>query len=78
MATLSKFVKERRKKLGVTQQELAERAGLGLRFVREVEQGKTTLKMDKVNQLLSMFGHELAPVASMRQKYTNEQTNNNQ
>lgn len=78
MSTLSKFVKERRKKLGVTQQELAERAGLGLRFVREVEQGKTTLKMDKVNQLLSMFGHELAPVESMRQKHTNGQTNYDQ
>ena len=75
MSTLSQFVKERRKKLGITQQELAERAGLGIRFVREVEQGKTTLRMDKVNQLLSMFGHELAPVASKRQKHTNEQTN---
>ena len=74
MSTLSQFVKERRKKLSITQQELAERAGLGLRFVREVEQGKTTLKMDKVNQLLSMFGHELAPVESKRQKDTNEQT----
>ena len=73
MSTLSQFVKERRKKLGVTQQELAERAGLGLRFVREVEQGKTTLRMDKVNQLLSMFGHELAPVESKRQKYSVEQ-----
>ncbi|MDX2069291.1 MAG: helix-turn-helix transcriptional regulator [Haliscomenobacter sp.] len=78
MSTLSKFVKERRKKLGLTQQELAERAGLGLRFVREVEQGKTTLKMDKVNQLLSMFGHELAPIESKREKYTNEQANHDQ
>ncbi len=78
MSTLSRFVKERRKKLGVTQQELAERAGLGLRFVREVEQGKTTLRMDKVNQLLSMFGHELAPVESKRQKYTTNQTNYDQ
>ena len=73
MSTLSKFVKERRKKLGVTQQELAERAGLGLRFVREVEQGKKTLRMDKVNQLLSMFGHELAPVDSRTLWQTNEQ-----
>ena len=78
MSTLSRFVKERRKKLGVTQQELAERAGLGLRFVREVEQGKKTLRMDKVNQLLFMFGHELAPVESKRQKDTNEQTNYDQ
>ena len=61
MASLSEFVKERRKKTGLTQQELAEKAGLGLRFVREVEQGKTTLRMDKVNQLLDHFGCELAP-----------------
>lgn len=73
MSTLSKFVKERRKKLGITQQELAERAGLGLRFVREVEQGKKTLRMDKVNQLLSMFGHELAPADSRTLWQTNEQ-----
>lgn len=62
MSALSKFVKERRKKNGLTQQALAEKAGLGLRFVREVEQGKTTLRMDKVNQLLDLFGCELRPV----------------
>jgi y4mF family transcriptional regulator len=56
------FVKERRKLLQLTQKDLAERAGVGLRFVRELEQGKQTLRMDKVNQVLSLFGHRMAPV----------------
>lgn len=64
MNPLAPFVKERRKKLGLTQTDLAEKSGLGLRFVRELEQGKQTLRLDKVNQLLALFGHELAPVKS--------------
>ena len=64
MQKLIQFVKIRRKQLGLTQQDLAERAGVGLRFVRELEQGKESLRMDKVNQVLSLFGHELAPVQS--------------
>lgn len=64
MQTLITFVKQRRKMLGLTQQDLSEKAGVGLRFVRELEQGKTTLRMDKVNQVLGLFGHELAPVNS--------------
>lgn len=59
---LSAFVKEKRKKLKLTQRDLADRAGVGLRFVRELEQGKTTLRMDKVNQVLTLFGHQLEPV----------------
>ena len=59
---LIQFVKIRRKQLGITQTDLAERAGVGLRFVRELEQGKQTLQMDKVNQVLALFGHVLAPV----------------
>ena len=55
--TIAKFVKERRKKLGMTQVTLADRAGVGLRFVRDLEQGKTTLRLDKVNQVLQMFSH---------------------
>jgi y4mF family transcriptional regulator len=58
---LSLFLKEKRKKYKLTQVELAEKAGVGLRFVREVEQGKNTLRMDKVNQVLALFGYELAP-----------------
>lgn len=58
---LSQFVKERRKSLGLTQEDLSFKAGVGLRFVRELEQGKTSLKLDKVNQVLSLFGHEVGP-----------------
>jgi len=62
MSKLSKFIKTKRKKTGLTQVELAERAGVGLRFVRDLEQGKKSLQMDKVDQVLNLFGHELGPV----------------
>jgi y4mF family transcriptional regulator len=61
---LTDFVKSRRKLLKLTQQELAKHSGVGLRFVRELEQGKLTLKMNKVNQVLDLFGHELGPMKS--------------
>jgi y4mF family transcriptional regulator len=57
------FVKHRRKQLGLTQVDLADRAGVGLRFIRDLEQGKQTLRMDKVNQVLALFGHCLEPVS---------------
>jgi y4mF family transcriptional regulator len=60
---LINFVKERRRSLGLTQSELADRAGVGLRFVRELEQGKTSLRLDKVNQVLALFGHRMEPMA---------------
>jgi y4mF family transcriptional regulator len=56
------FVKSRRTQLGLTQKELAERAGVGLRFVRDLEQGKESLQLDKVNQVLLLFGHTMGPV----------------
>lgn len=56
------FVKKTRKKLSLTQIELAEKAGVGLRFIRELEQGKETLQLNKVNQVLQLFGHEAGPV----------------
>jgi len=62
---LSKTVKALRKKYGMTQEELSMKAGLGLRFVRELEQGKTTLKLDKVNKLLDFFNYEM--IASPKQ-----------
>lgn len=65
---LSDFLKEKRKKLKLTQQQLAEKAGVGLRFVRDLEQGKTTLRMDKVNQVLKLFGQELGPQPINREK----------
>lgn len=58
---LAAFVKQRRKLLQLSQPDLAAKAGVGLRFVRELEQGKATLRLDKVNQVLHLFGHELAP-----------------
>jgi y4mF family transcriptional regulator len=61
METLVQFVKNRRKLTKLTQRDLAEKAGVGLRFVRELEAGKTTLRMDKVNCVLALFGHELGP-----------------
>ena len=60
--TLSEFVKLKRNYSKLTQPELAEKAGVGLRFVRDLEQGKLTLRMDKVNQVLQLFGHELGPL----------------
>jgi y4mF family transcriptional regulator len=64
MRPLAQFVKERRKEVNLTQEEFAERAGVALTVVRKIEQGKTNLNMDKVNLVLRMFGHELAPVKS--------------
>jgi y4mF family transcriptional regulator len=64
MKHLAKFVKERRKEVNLTQEEFADRAGVALTVVRKIEQGKTNLNMDKVNLILQMFGHELAPVNS--------------
>lgn len=60
--TLSEFVKSKRNNAKLTQPELAEKAGVGLRFIRDFEQGKPTLRIDKVNQVLQMFGHQLGPV----------------
>ena len=59
---LISFVKERRKTLGLTQRELADLAGVGLRFIRDLEQGKESLRMDKVNQVLALFGKRMEPV----------------
>jgi y4mF family transcriptional regulator len=70
--SLSDFLKEKRKKLKMTQYQLAEKAGVGLRFVRDLEQGKTTLRMDKVNQVLRLFGQELGPQPINREKLINE------
>ncbi len=61
-SSVSRFIKEKRKNLKLTQEELAFKAGVGLRFVRELEQGKTTLKLDKVNQVLDLFGSELGVI----------------
>lgn len=59
--TLSEHIKEKRKTFGLTQVELAERTGVGLRFIRELERGKTTVRLDKVNMVLALFGEEMKP-----------------
>ena len=56
---LSEFLKQKRKENNLTQEDLAAKAGVGLRLVREIEQGKTTMRMDKVNQILDLFGAHL-------------------
>lgn len=61
MTPLAKYVKEKRKQYGLTQVDLSLKSGVGLRFVRELEQGKTTLRLDKVNQVLALFGVEMIP-----------------
>ncbi|MED9896616.1 MAG: helix-turn-helix transcriptional regulator [Prevotella sp.] len=65
---LSTYVKEMRRQFGLTQVDLAAKSGVGLRFLRELEQGKETLRLDKVNQVLMLFGHEVGPVPIKREE----------
>lgn len=55
----SNFIRESRKCLNMSQRELAEKAGVGVRFIRELEHGKLTVRLDKVNQVLAVFGQKL-------------------
>jgi len=64
MKSIADFIKERRKEVGLTQEEFAERSGVALTVIRKIEQGKTNLNMDKVNLVLKMFGHELGAVST--------------
>ena len=68
--SLSSYVKQMRKQYNLTQVELSEKAGVGLRFVRELEQGKQTLKLDKVNQVLNLFGAKVGvvPMSNLNDK----------
>jgi len=59
MNNLSTTVKMLRKQYKLTQEELSLKSGVGLRFVRDLEQGKETLRLDKVNQLLDFFNYEM-------------------
>ncbi|MGI4832005.1 MAG: helix-turn-helix transcriptional regulator [Janthinobacterium lividum] len=61
LTPLAIFVKQRRKLLHLSQPDLAAKAGVGLRFVRELEQSKPTLQLNKVNAVLRLFGHKLTP-----------------
>ena len=66
LSKLSQYVKSMRRKHGLTQEDLSAKSGVGLRFIRDLEQGKATLRMDKVNQVLNLFGAELGPVMMER------------
>jgi y4mF family transcriptional regulator len=59
---LPQFVKTQRKKAGLTQQDMADKAGVGIHFVRDLEQGRQNLQTGKVNQVLALFGHCLGPI----------------
>ena len=63
---LSKYVKAMRKQYNLTQVELSEKSGVGLRLVRELEQGKQTLRLDKINQILNLFGSEVGVVPMIK------------
>lgn len=67
ISSIAAFVKAKRKELKLTQQDLSQKAGVGIRFIRELEGGKETLKMDKINQVLMLFGHVLGPIPVNRE-----------
>ena len=71
MNRLAEFVKTKRKQLGFTQEEFADKAGVALTVIRKIEQGKENLSLSKVNQVLHLFGHILAP------QKENDATSNN-
>jgi y4mF family transcriptional regulator len=66
MDSLRLFVKQKRKELKLTQVDLALNAGVGLRFIRDLEQGKKTLRLDKVNDVLALFGKEVGVIDQLR------------
>jgi y4mF family transcriptional regulator len=72
MNQLADFVKQRRKEVNLTQEEFAERAGVALTVIRKIEQAKTNLNMDKVNQVLAMFGHELGSISIQKSSENGE------
>ena len=66
--TIAEYVKRMRRETGLTQVHLSEKAGVGLRFVRELEQGKESLRLDKVNQVLSLFGSQVGVVPTRKEE----------
>ena len=70
MTEIASFIKYHRKRLSLTQEELANKAGVGIRFIRELEQGKETVQLDKVNQVLSLFGYIVSPTKLNIDPYT--------
>jgi len=72
LSDISAHVKLKRKQNNLTQPELALKAGVGLRFIRDMEQGKQSLRMDKVNEVLRLFGETLGPIPIDRNKLIKE------
>ncbi|MBO5085971.1 MAG: helix-turn-helix transcriptional regulator [Paludibacteraceae bacterium] len=66
--TIAEFIKTMRKQYHLTQIDLSEKSGVGLRFIRDLEQGKETLRLDKLNQVLNLFGYEVGPIKQDRDK----------
>jgi y4mF family transcriptional regulator len=77
MKSLQAFVKDKRKEAGLTQEEFAEKAGVALTVIRKIEQGKNDLQLEKVNHVLKMFGHTLAPVSLKAFSTGNNETSDN-
>lgn len=75
MEPIGKKIQTLRKKAGLTQEEFAKRVGVGLRFVRDLEQGKSSVRLDKVNQVLEFLGHHLEIVSNHEQKNTSDGKN---
>ena len=71
---LSELVKDKRNAARLTQPELADKAGVGLRFVRDLEQGKETVRLDKVNQVLQLFGYQVGAVLTNRNMIEDEKS----
>ncbi len=65
--TIQEYIKQMRKEYNLTQVDISEKSGVGLRFVRELEQGKQTVRLDKVNQVLKLFGSEVGVVRIKRE-----------
>lgn len=72
---IANLVRMKRKQLGYTQLELSKRIGVGLRFLKELEQGKQTVRLDKVTQILNFFGYELAPILKQKQLLPYKESN---
>ncbi len=70
MNEISSFIKYQRKRLNLTQEEFAKTAGVGIRFIRELERGKESVQLNKVNQVLSLFGYSLSPRRQNIDPYT--------
>ena len=72
MEVIGKKIQLLRKNAGLTQMEFSKRVGVGLRFVRDLEQGKSSVRLDKVNQVLEFLGHHLEVVSNNERKNISE------